>query len=527
VKFHRNLPENKMIKAVLLFAALFALEVVLAKRVLYNTHYISSPVLPPRPRLRADDDFYGSLVPLTPAKVKAAYGFSDSPTAGAGQTVAIIDAFDHPNIEEDLAYFNSIWGLPSCTTANGCFKKVNQTGGSTLPVANFGWSIEIALDVQWVHSIAPGAKILLVLGNTNNNDDLNTAVAYASQHAQYVTMSYGSDEYPEQVQEESFYTTPGVSYFASTGDIGITALYPATSPHVIGVGGTTLNYNVTQLVSETGWSGSGGGCSVYFNKPAAQKTGDINCHGKRSSPDVAMLADPESGVYVYTSYNCPKADRHECWYRVGGTSLASPLFAARAAISGKIFKLASVYGGTAGPTKFKDIVGGSSYDGISHLEFCIPGYDLVTGLGTWAESHAPTQPATTLAPTPAPPAHTSSFIYGNYRYRLYRSPVATAAEAEQQCQSLLGHLASISGQTLNDLILQNYPGVAPYFWIGLHKNSNGQYTWLDGQPATYTNFEAGQPNASFDSVIFSTQGKWKTTPGTEARPYLCKIAKDL
>ena len=136
-----------------------------------------------------------SPVGLAPAQMKAAYGFSTSSTAGAGMTIAIVDADDLPTAENDLNVFSSKFGLPACTTANGCFKKVNQAGGTSFPRYNSGWGLEIALDIEWAHAIAPGAKILLVEASTNSFTNLLKAEDYAAAHAQYVSNSWGGNEF--------------------------------------------------------------------------------------------------------------------------------------------------------------------------------------------------------------------------------------------------------------------------------------------------------------------------------------------
>jgi len=332
--------------------------------------------------------------PLTPSQIKSIYNFPTSNTAGAGQTIGIVDAFDQPNIEADLASFSNYFGLPACTTANGCFRKVNQTGGTTYPAGDVGWGQEISLDVEWAHAIAPGAKILLVLASSTSINDLMTAVRYASQHANYVSMSFGAREFSGQATFDQYMTQTGVSFFASSGDIGAEVNYPAVSTKVIGVGGTTLNFDGSgNFVSESGWSDAGGGCSIYTAAPTSQNTASVNCNGKRGTPDVAAVANPQSGVYVYDSYGCSSSS---CWYQIGGTSLSAPIWAARAAITGQVFNLASVYGRQY-PLQFRDITAGSSSDGTNTYN-CLSGYDLVTGLGSWNGQPASPSPTTTQAP---------------------------------------------------------------------------------------------------------------------------------
>ncbi|MHB8629342.1 MAG: S8 family serine peptidase [Aggregatilineales bacterium] len=194
--------------------------------------------------------------------IKSVYGFTTSLTAGGGKTIGIVDAYDDPTAESDLGVFSSQYGLPTCTTANGCFQKVNQTGGTKYPRANSGWALEISLDVQWAHAIAPGAKILLVEASSNSFTNLLAAEDYAKTHAKYVSNSWGGSESSGETAYDSHFVESGVSFFVSAGDSGLPAQYPSSSPNVISVGGTTLNFSGGNFVSETGWSSGGGGCSA-------------------------------------------------------------------------------------------------------------------------------------------------------------------------------------------------------------------------------------------------------------------------
>src|SRR6266487_3922673 len=226
-------------------------------------HYANHP-------LRVRPGASTSPTGLSPATIKSVYNFPTSLTAGAGKTIAIVDAFDDPTAESDLGVFSSQYGLPACTTANGCFTKVNQTGGSSYPRTDSGWALEISLDIQWAHAIAPGAKILLVEATTNSFTNLLIAEDYAKTHAQYVSNSWGTSEFSSESSFDSHFTQPGVSFFASSGDSGLPPIYPSASPRVISVGGTTLHFSGATFTSETGWSGSGGGCSVYETATSTQ-----------------------------------------------------------------------------------------------------------------------------------------------------------------------------------------------------------------------------------------------------------------
>jgi hypothetical protein len=334
---------------------------------------------------------------LAPATLQSVYGFTTSPTAGAGKTVAIVDANDDPTAESDLAAFSSQFGLPACSTGNGCFTKVDQTGGSSYPGVDSGWALEISLDVQWAHAIAPGAKILLVEANSASLLDLLTAEQYATAHAQYVSNSWGGQESFIDTLFDSYFSAPGVSVFASSGDSGASAAYPSSSPNVISVGGTTLHFDASNnFTGETGWSSGGGGCSAYESATSAQagfgQYGQVNCGGARATPDVAMDADPVSGVSVYDS--TPYSGQTG-WYKVGGTSVSSPVFAARSAIQGVTVDAGYVYGASI---PFRDITSGNN--GAP----CLVGFDLCSGRGSWADTGTPPPPPT----VPGAPSLTAS-----------------------------------------------------------------------------------------------------------------------
>jgi len=312
---------------------------------------------------------------LSPATIKSVYNFSTLQTAGAGKTIAIVDAYDDPTAEGDLAVFSSQYGLPACTTANGCFAKVNQTGGASYPRKNAGWALEISLDVQWAHAIAPGANILLVEATTNSFADLLAAEDYAKGHAQYVSNSWGASEFSGENSYDSHFSESGVSFFVSSGDAGLPAEYPSSSPNVISVGGTTLHFSGSTFTGETGWSSGGGGCSTYETATSAQAGfkgyGQVSCAGKRATPDVSLDADPASGVSVYDS---TRYQGQQGWFKVGGTSASSPMWAGRSAVAGSAVDSAYVYGTSI---TYRDITSGNN--GAA----CLIGYDLCTGRGSW------------------------------------------------------------------------------------------------------------------------------------------------
>ncbi len=312
---------------------------------------------------------------LSPATIESVYNFPTSLSAGFGKTIGIVDAYDDPNAQNDLGVFSTAFNLPACTTSNGCFSKVNQNGGTNYPRKNSGWALEISLDIQWAHAIAPGAKILLVEASSNSFTNLMAAENYAKTHAGYVSNSWGGSEFSSESSYDANFQQAGVSFFASSGDSGLPAQYPSASTNVISVGGTTLNFSSGTFSSETGWSGSGGGCSVYETANTAQSSfsqyGQVNCAGKRATPDVSLDADPNSGVSVYDSYGY---NGQSGWFTVGGTSASSPMWAARSADTGGAVNAAFVY---ASNITFRDITVGNN--GAA----CLVGYDLVTGMGSW------------------------------------------------------------------------------------------------------------------------------------------------
>jgi len=330
---------------------------------------------------------------ITPAQIRHAYGFDtitfkkgSIPGDGSGMTIAIVDAYDNPNIANDLVQFDRAFGLPDPPS----FRKVDQNGGTNYPAPNAGWAGEIALDVEWAHAIAPKANILLVEANDASPGNLMAAVDYARRQPGVVavSMSFGGAETLNDATYNGILTTPsghgGVTFLASTGDTGMPGGYPAYSPNVVAVGGTTLTLNGGNYGSETGWSGSGGGISVFEAQPAYQKGVVTQSTTFRTIPDVAYDADPGTGFSVYDSFNNGASLP---WWVVGGTSDAAPQWAGLIAIADQGRALAGK-GPLDGPTQtlpmlysfassdFHDITTGNNGFAAG------PGYDLVTGRGT-------------------------------------------------------------------------------------------------------------------------------------------------
>jgi len=314
-----------------------------------------------------------------PADLQSAYNLPSS-TAGSGQTVAIVDAYDDPNAESDLGVYRSQYGLAPCTTANGCFRKVNQSGGTKPPKANGGWAQEISLDLDMVSAICPNCHILLVEASSSSLTNLGTAVnTAANMRANVISNSYGgSESSSDPSYDTNYYNHPGVAITVSSGDSGYGVQYPAASQYVTAVGGTTLTRASTARGwSETVWSGAGSGCSAYDTKPTWQK--DSGCV-KRTVADVAAVADPNTGVAVYDSYSYQGASG---WLVFGGTSVAAPVIGSVYALAGNA---AAVTYGSYPYThtgSLNDVTSGSNGScGGSYLCTGGPGYDGPTGLGT-------------------------------------------------------------------------------------------------------------------------------------------------
>jgi subtilase family serine protease len=308
-----------------------------------------------------------------PADLQSAYKLN-SATGGAGMTVAVVDAYDYPNAESDLAVYRAHFGLPPCTTANGCFKKVNQNGvQGSYPQANSGWASEEALDLDMVSAICPNCKIILVEANSAQQADLGTAVnAAAALGANAISNSYGGAENSSSADDQH-YNHPGIAITASSGDNGYGVEFPASSQYVTAVGGTHLvRDGSARGWSETTWTGAGSGCSAHVAKPSWQK--DTGC-AMRTVADVSAVADPNTGVAVYETF------RHRGgWQVYGGTSVASPIIASVFALSGGNFTPSYPYAHTA---SLFDVTSGSNGScGGTYLCTAGTGYDGPTGNGT-------------------------------------------------------------------------------------------------------------------------------------------------
>ncbi|WP_280702750.1 S53 family peptidase [Kitasatospora sp. GP82] len=317
-----------------------------------------------------------------PSDLRSAYSLPA--TGGAGATVAVVDAYDDPNAEADLAVYRAQYGLAPCTTANGCFSKINENGStSPLPAPNAAWAGETSLDLDTVSAVCPSCKILLVEANSSSLSDLGTAVNTAVRlGAKYVSNSYGGSESSyDPTFDSQYFNHPGVAITVSAGDAGYGVEYPAASRYVTAVGGTSLIRSATTRGwSETVWGtplggvGTGSGCSAYDAKPSWQS--DSGCP-RRTVADVSAVADPATGVAVYDTYSAPG------WQVYGGTSVSAPLIAGVYALAGT--PTASTYPSAYPYTHLSslyDVTSGANGSCGTYLCTARAGYDGPTGLGT-------------------------------------------------------------------------------------------------------------------------------------------------
>ncbi|MFI6076280.1 carboxypeptidase regulatory-like domain-containing protein [Actinoplanes sp. NPDC051343] len=311
---------------------------------------------------------------LTPSDIQNAYRLPD---AGAGMTVAIVDAFGYDNAESDLAVFRSFYGLSACTSADGCFTKIDERGGTDYPDQDGGWSIETALDLDAVSSACPQCKILLVQADSNDAVDLAQAVGTAAgRKPAAISNSYGVDgEFPGEQTLDTYYDHPGIAVTVSTGDTGNVQSYPATSPVVTAVGGTELiKDDSARGWNEVAWDSGGSGCSVYEPAPDFQRSLKSGCDS-RVTADISADAATPLGVYNTLGQTG--------WAPWGGTSLASPLTAAMYALAGA--PTPGTYPSTypyLNAGSLYDVTQGANSDCGNVLCQAGPGWDGPTGLGT-------------------------------------------------------------------------------------------------------------------------------------------------
>ncbi len=431
----------------------------------------------------------------TPLQILEAYGFySTSGTNnisfngaagnGAGQTIAIVDAYNDPNIGGDLAAFDAQFNL----AAPPSFSVVNQNGSTTsLPGVDSsgGWEMEEALDVEWAHAIAPGASIVLVEASSSTITNLNTAVTTASKMSgvSVVSMSWSGGESSSETSEDSIFTTPsghqGVTFLAATGDSGTPSGYPAFSPNVVAVGGTSLYLNSdNSYQSETAWSnttGAGGyGSSSYEAEPAYQES--VQSTGKRTVPDVSFDADPDTGVAIYDSYDNSSGP----WTQIGGTSLATPSWAGIIAVinQGRVATGGSTLNGptqtlpalySLSSSDFHDVTGtnngpyktGAAYSKETGLGTPVA-TNLIPDMVNYANASVPHLVITTAPPTSVTAGNSFGFsasveigttvdtsFSGSVTVSLANNPGGSTLSGSPLTVSVVSGVATFSGLSLN------------------------------------------------------------------------------
>jgi hypothetical protein len=311
-----------------------------------------------------------------PSDLRSAYDFAaTAASGGTGTTVAIVDAYDDPNAESDMGVYRSQYGLSACTTANGCFRKVNQTGGTAYPIGNASWAEEISLDLDMISATCPNCHIILVEAASTSFSNLDAAEnEAASLGANVISNSWGGSESSGETSLESNFNHPGIAVTASTGDSGYGTEYPAASQYVTAVGGTTLSTaSNARGWTESAWSGGGSGCSAYIAKPSWQQ--DSGC-SNRTIADVSADADPNTGVAVYDTYGDPG------WLIFGGTSESAQIMAGIYALIGEPAATDDSSYPYTHTSQFYDITSGSNGSCGTYLCNAGPGYDGPTGIGT-------------------------------------------------------------------------------------------------------------------------------------------------
>ena len=502
---------------------------------------------------------------FTPAQIRAAYQLPALPSSwsnlsasqaaqfGAGQTIYIVDANDDPNAAAELAAFNTKFGLPSCqtvaiapstklplpaaSTSAGCTFSVvyNTSSGaitSTAPAYNSGWAMEIALDVQWAHAIAPLARIVLIEAASASLGDLLGAVNLANAMGPgIVSMSFGGNEGSWTTSVDSSFAVPGMSYFAATGDNGSGVSWPAVSANVVAVGGTTLAYNGSGTRAETTWSGSGGGTSAFVATPSYQtsKVPGLGTRGRRSVADVSMNADPYTGQLVATM--APGSTTAK-WMSVGGTSLSTPQWAGLAAIINATRAVASrpllgdphaaIYALSTAPgsygSDFLDINTGSNGSCASCA--ASTGYDTPTGLGTPNFASLLTDLAGANA-TASAPVVSGSDVSGLTGAAL--SFTASATATNPVTWSISGGPSAMVIDAASGVVTWATPTVGKWAVVATAKDSK---TGLSGQGTYNLTVTAPLPPTVAAITVSGTAGKALTftATATGANPVTWSIA---
>jgi kumamolisin len=324
---------------------------------------------------------------LSPAQLRVAYGLGAAGQFQGRGLIVIVDAFHYSTALNDFNVFSQQFGLPQETSTdplaptNTVFQVVYANGKE--PRKNCGWAQEAALGIQWAHAMAPGAKIVLVEAATNSFENLLAAVdvasALTSPYTKQVSMSWGGSEFSSEASNDFHFLTNGVVYFAASGDTGGKTIYPSASPYVVAAGGTSIHTTSGgTFISESGWSGSGGGLSLYESRPSYQDGIFSIVGSKRGIPDVSAVADPNTGVAVYISTPCKGRSG---WLALGGTGVSAPCLAGMANLAAHNYTnslglLTNIYG-NLGTSNFRDIV-----TGTAGSFSCTTGWDFVTGVGS-------------------------------------------------------------------------------------------------------------------------------------------------
>jgi len=319
----------------------------------------------------------------TPDQIRKAYRINLETSTGAGQTIALIEGYGSLHLQSDFDTFNRQFGLPHLT-----LKFLYPQGKPA--ATDSTWALETCLDVEWAHAIAPGAEILVVVAADGTYANLLPAIdAAVAKGAQQISMSWGSIEWPGETAVDAHFNVGYSSFFASSGDSGAGLQYPAASPYVIGVGGTTLTLNSNGYIkTETAWLGSGGGVSVYETVPSYQTQAQGT--GQRTVPDMAYDGDPTTGFPVYDSNDYGGSTG---WFQIGGTSAGAPQWAALSALANSFrdtqqtlntfslnTALYSIGGSSTSALYIRDTKKGC--DGTGTGDCASVGYDFVTGLGS-------------------------------------------------------------------------------------------------------------------------------------------------
>lgn len=329
-------------------------------------------------------------------------GATTNPSGGSG-AIALVEAYDYPTAANDLAVFSSQFGLPAANLS------IVWATGTQPPLDPFQgqWDAEQALDIEWAHAMAPKAKIFLVQAASQSLSDLLMAEQVASQLVAAagggdVSNSWGYSEQGSYTPDDSNFTTPGIVYFASSGDVAFSLNYPSVSPNVIAAGGTSLQRNSSgDFTGETYWDniygGGGGGLSLTESRPSYQNVIASIVGTHRGVPDISSDADPLTGVAVYDS--TPLFGSVPGWFQIGGTSVSSPTLAgianaaAAADTAAALSEIYTDYGNHSEySAEYRDITLGNSN--------CKVGWDICTGVGSPLAYTALAAPDFTLSLTP-------------------------------------------------------------------------------------------------------------------------------